>query len=202
MFNNLSENLKEEWIWVEGYKATDKNMKCQGFQYELGKHYVFDGEVKLCEKGYHFCKELKDVFNFYPLIGSRFFKVKGLVSKYELSPNVYVYDPKMVAKEIIFLEELTYDDLKEYIKEYYPFIESEEEYKNCNNASDYESLAKNKFIKEMSKLGFSELYSMIQVDKFKHGRMLYNFLQHARAYVSENISKDLMVYLLESKFTQ
>ena len=31
MFNNLLENLKEEWIWVEGYKATDKNMKCQGF---------------------------------------------------------------------------------------------------------------------------------------------------------------------------
>jgi hypothetical protein len=51
---------EEEWIWVEGYKGTDKNLKCKSdFQYEIGKEYNID-EVKICEKGFHFC--LRDLY--------------------------------------------------------------------------------------------------------------------------------------------
>ena len=54
------------------YKGTDKDMKCRGFQFELGKEYV-EEEAKLCEKGFHGCEYPLDVFAHYGPAGSRFF---------------------------------------------------------------------------------------------------------------------------------
>ena len=31
----LSVTIENEWVWVEGYKGTDKDMCCRGYQYEL-----------------------------------------------------------------------------------------------------------------------------------------------------------------------
>ena len=54
------------------YKGTDKDMKCRGFQFELGKEYV-EEEAKLCDKGFHGCEYPLDVFVHYDPAGSRFF---------------------------------------------------------------------------------------------------------------------------------
>ena len=54
------------------YKGTDKDMKCRGFQFELGKEYV-EEEAKLCEKGFHGCEYPLDVFAHYAPADSRFF---------------------------------------------------------------------------------------------------------------------------------
>ena len=54
------------------YKGTDKDMKCRGFQYELGKEYE-EQEAKLCEKGFHGCEYPLDVFDYYAPADSRFF---------------------------------------------------------------------------------------------------------------------------------
>ena len=54
------------------YKGTDKDMKCRGFQYELGKEYE-EQEAELCEKGFHGCEYPLDVFGYYPPAGNRFF---------------------------------------------------------------------------------------------------------------------------------
>ena len=54
------------------YKGTDKDMKCRGFQFELGKEYV-EEEAKLCDKGFHGCEYPLDVFANYAPVGSRFF---------------------------------------------------------------------------------------------------------------------------------
>ena len=54
------------------YKGTDKDMKCRGFQFELGKEYV-EEEAKLCNKGFHGCEYPLEVFAHYAPVGSRFF---------------------------------------------------------------------------------------------------------------------------------
>ena len=64
-----------------GYKGFDKNLKCRGFQYEIGKTFEEDVEPKCCERGLHFCELPLDVLNYYnysPINGSRFAKVEAL----------------------------------------------------------------------------------------------------------------------------
>ena len=54
------------------YKGTDNDMKCRGFQFELGKKYE-EAEAKLCQKGFHGCEYPLDVFDHYAPADSRFF---------------------------------------------------------------------------------------------------------------------------------
>lgn len=49
------------------YKAFDKDLKCRGMQYEIGKEYKIDEEPILCKNGFHFCKTIRDCYMFYPL---------------------------------------------------------------------------------------------------------------------------------------
>ena len=55
------------------YKGTDKEMKCRGYQYELGKTAETDA-AKLCNKGFHACEAPLDVFAYYPPATSRYFE--------------------------------------------------------------------------------------------------------------------------------
>jgi len=50
---------------VKGYKAFDKDLKCKDFQFEVGKTYEVEGELLMCSNGFHFCKNLLDVYNYY-----------------------------------------------------------------------------------------------------------------------------------------
>ena len=54
------------------YKGTDKDMKCRGFQFELGKECE-EEKAKLCSKGFHGCEYPLDVFSYYDPTDSRFF---------------------------------------------------------------------------------------------------------------------------------
>jgi YD repeat-containing protein len=51
---------------MKAYKATNQDSRCINLKYELGKVYTFEGELKICEQGFHFCKEMSDIFHCYP----------------------------------------------------------------------------------------------------------------------------------------
>ena len=53
------------------YKGFDKNMKCRGFQYEIGGAYETD-EAKICKLGFHACENPLDVLQYYDPANSRF----------------------------------------------------------------------------------------------------------------------------------
>ena len=58
---------------IVSYKGTDKDMKCRGYQYELGKEYE-TGKAKACSAGFYGCEYPLDVFGYYPPGTSRYFK--------------------------------------------------------------------------------------------------------------------------------
>ena len=55
----------------KGYKGFKQDLTCRGFQYEIGKTYEYDGDIELCRQGFHFCRELRNVHDFYNLKQSR-----------------------------------------------------------------------------------------------------------------------------------
>ena len=72
---------------IIAYKGFDKSLKCRRFQYEVGKEYEMDGDIKCCERGFHACESPLEVFDHYDMLDSRFAKVEqsGEIDKGENS---------------------------------------------------------------------------------------------------------------------
>ena len=62
---------------MTGYKGFDKDLKCRGVQYTVGKAKTHKGSIALCESGLHFCENPFDILPYYPLIGSKFAEVEA-----------------------------------------------------------------------------------------------------------------------------
>ena len=68
---------------VIAYKGFDKDLKCRGFQYEIGKEYE-EPDAAACSKGFHACQMPIEVLGYYePGKGSRYCQVEqsGKLSK-------------------------------------------------------------------------------------------------------------------------
>ncbi len=100
--------MSQQFIdFMTGYKATDKDMKCRGFQFELGKWYEHKGEVRECESGFHFCEQPSGVYAYYTTPGTRVFKIEAKrVLVTEFQPGA---DYKRVAYMIRLVEEIIPD---------------------------------------------------------------------------------------------
>ena len=131
---------QEEWIWVEGYKGVNGDLTGHDkFKFEINKMVSVEGKVEKCNNGFHLCRRLKDVFNYYNPIkrnSMRIFKVKALVRKneweelpitdedqYKTEPKRgyygYYEDPidKIAAKSIELIEEISIEEVfQAYIK--------------------------------------------------------------------------------------
>ena len=94
---------------MKAYKAFDKDFKCRGFQYEVGKSYTHDQEIKICNSGFHSCLSPLDILNYYDLTNSLFaiVEAKGEIQTHD-------EDSKIVSSEIEIIKELS---LAEFIKE-------------------------------------------------------------------------------------
>ena len=50
---------------MKGYKVFKPDWICRGFQYAVGETFEENVTPSCCNKGFHFCTELKDCFNYY-----------------------------------------------------------------------------------------------------------------------------------------
>ena len=75
---------------IKSYKGFNKDMQCRGFQYEVGKEYDMDGEIKCCNLGFHACKSPLEVWDYYDMLNSRFAEVEqsGKIDEEEKSTKV------------------------------------------------------------------------------------------------------------------
>ena len=227
---------QEKYIWVKGYKGTDKDMKCtvriykpfpgnlgcysiyddyifKTTQYNLKETFVEENEPETCQNGFHFCLNLKDVFNHYQFnFENRFFKVEAYVKESDYIQAVanehLNKDTKIAAKQIRFIEEVfpDYELLKSegYLTYrsggYGEYTISENEF---DNLIAYGTQCwRNVFINEMSCYGytkdfcelyFGKLFEKIYADNIC--KMKY-ILRKAKTLFDMKLSKDMSVYLL------
>ena len=87
-----------------GYKGFDADMTCRGFQYEVGQTYEHDGNIGLCEAGFHFCRNMTDVFEYYPGKGCRYAVVEAL-------GKVVDGEDKSVTNRLRIIRELSWTDV-------------------------------------------------------------------------------------------
>ena len=76
---------------IISYKGFDSSLRCRGFQYEVGKDYEQEGNIKCCENGIHAFEFPYDVFSYYaPGENSRYCIVtqSGEMDKNEVDSKV------------------------------------------------------------------------------------------------------------------
>ena len=91
---------------VKGVKGFRRDMTCRGFQFEEGKTYKHEGEVKACTSGFHFCENPIDTFAYYSPGDSVFREVSGSgsVSRHD-------DDSKIAVSELTVGAEISLHDL-------------------------------------------------------------------------------------------
>ena len=114
------------------YKATDKDMKCRGFQYELGKTAEVEGDIELCEKGLHACEMPLDVLGYYvPGDGSRYFEAELEDVSDEKSSD----DTKRVGKKLTLSAEIGIPGL---VKAQVEYVKAQRDFDNAIKRADAE----------------------------------------------------------------
>ena len=93
-------------VVIKGYKAFLPNMTTQHGDdtvYEVGKTYTVEGEIKICENGYHFCKKCVDVYDYY--------SKPCRICEVSVTGAVQTQGNKSVGRRLKILRELTADEI-------------------------------------------------------------------------------------------
>ena len=98
---------------IRTIKGFDNELKCRGYQYEVGKTYTAEGEIKVCSNGFHAIRNDVNplsVFEYYNPVSN------GKPSRYcvvECSGEIDYDDKKLCSSIITIIEEITLNKLHE-----------------------------------------------------------------------------------------
>jgi len=94
---------------MKAYKVFNSEWACRDFQYEIGKTYKYEGEIKLCESGFHACMKLIDCFRYYD------FDPENKVAEVEMGGEIIHGDDKSVCSEITIVKELSWGEVLDLV---------------------------------------------------------------------------------------
>jgi hypothetical protein len=101
------------------YKGFKHDLTCRGFQYKVGEIYCYDGNISLCNAGFHYCDSLSKVFDFY----SRSNKVNNpYANKFAIVQplgNVKGDNNKSVTNKLQIVKVLTEEEILDILYEEY-----------------------------------------------------------------------------------
>ncbi|GKH50217.1 hypothetical protein CE91St46_13280 [Eubacteriales bacterium] len=118
---------------MKAYKGFNKDLKCRGYQYEIGGEYTEDS-AELCKRGFHACELPHDIFNYYAPAESRFCEVDLDATDEQNSE-----DSKRVGTRIKIGSEISAADIaKISVKAFFDRMQFAEKIasSNTNNAGD------------------------------------------------------------------
>ena len=97
---------------MRAYKVFDNDWTCKGFKFEIGKEYTYDGEVKICQSGFHACEKLQDCFKYYPCVP--WMKIAEVEMLGEIKEHTE--DSKIVTNKIKIIKEIPFGDIEKIIR--------------------------------------------------------------------------------------
>jgi hypothetical protein len=133
-----------------GFKAFEKGMKCKGVQYAENFEFTHKGNIKICEKGIHYCENPLDTLNYYNLCDSEFAEILEHGDKVDKKDD----DSKVCTNRIKIGAKL---DLKAFIKASFDFL-----WEKCKDkdSGDYSKLASSGYSSQLASSGdYSQLAS-------------------------------------------
>lgn len=137
---------------IIAYKGFDKDFKCRDFQYEVGKTYEMDGNIKCCNRGFHACESPMEVFDHYDMLTSRFAAVEqsGKIDKRESST-------KVCSSRIKIKAELKFADIINLGVEWLKEITAPFKIKanNCGNDDNYAKIGSSGHYAQIGSSGYA-----------------------------------------------
>ena len=92
---------------MKGYKVFNGDWTCRDFKYEVGKTYEMEESPQCCGRGFHFCTNLADCFNYYS------FNTDNKVAEVEALGEIDKDndDTKHCTNKIKIVRELTWEEV-------------------------------------------------------------------------------------------
>ena len=84
------------------YKVFNPDWRCRGFKYQIGETYEEDVNPSVCDRGFHFCKNLVDCFNYYT------FDPKNKVAEIDALGDISEGYDKCCTNKIKIVKEITW----------------------------------------------------------------------------------------------
>lgn len=92
------------------YKGFNADLTCRGFQYKIGETFTYDKSLWICNRGFHCCHKLKDVFKYYSNNKKNVFGIVEILGK-EVKDS-----DKIATDKIRIVRLLSDEEISEIIK--------------------------------------------------------------------------------------
>ena len=88
-----------------GYKVFNSDWICRKFQFKVGETYQIEGELKICDNGFHYCNKLIDCFNYYN------FDSNNKVALVEILGDIQTENDKSCTNKIKIVREISRNEV-------------------------------------------------------------------------------------------